>query len=172
MSRAARLILPSLLLLAACQSPPPPAPVAQPRAARPAARPVPARVEGAWSFGVAGDRCTAQVAHREATLGITAGPEKQVTFSATSPTRRASGRARLVFRGDDGNWEAPARGTGRSALATIPLDEQGEAHIRDLLGGGTASLQGPGVELPALVVPDAGVSGRDWYGCVARVAER
>ncbi|TPG59618.1 hypothetical protein EAH89_05080 [Roseomonas nepalensis] len=170
MRRAAWLLLP--LLLAACQSAPPPAPVAAPRAARPAPRPVPARVEGAWSFGVAGDRCTAQVAHREATLGITAGPGKEVTFSAASPGRRAGGRPRIVFRGEDGSWEAPARGSGRAALATIPLDERGEAYIRDLLGGGTASVQGSGAELPALGVPDAGVSGRDWYGCVARVAER
>ncbi|WP_156963768.1 hypothetical protein [Muricoccus aerilatus] len=165
-------LLLSLLTLAACQTPPPPAPVVTPRVARAPARPLPSRVDGAWSFGVAGDRCTAQVAHKEATLGITAGPGKSVTFSAAAPSRRANGRARIVFRGEDGNWEAPARGTGRTALATLPLDERGEAYVRDLLGGGTATVQGPGVEMPALSVPDAGVSGRDWYGCVSRLAQQ
>jgi len=161
-------LFPVLLALAACQ-PATQAVVTAPRAPR-AARPAPppGRVEGTWSFGVAGNRCTAQVTHREATLSITAGPRKSITLSLSSPGRRPPGRGRLLFRGDDGNWEAPARGTGRAAIASIPLDDTGEGHVRELLGGGTLSMQGG--ELPTLGVPDAGVSGRDWYGCVSRLA--
>lgn len=171
----AAVLLPPLLALVACQSAPPtppPAPRPMARPARPAP-PVPSRVEGAWSFGVAGDRCTAQVSHREATLGIAAGPGPTATLSVGAPGRRSTRAARIAFRGDDGAWEAQGRGgAGRVALATIPLDEAGEARIRDLLGGGTVTVQAQGTEVPALGIPDAGVSGRDWYGCVSRLAER
>jgi len=167
--------LPAILALAACQSAPPAGPPASrpvTRAARPSP-PTPSRVEGAWSFGVAGDRCTAQVAHREATLGITAGPGRTVTLSVGAPGRRSARSTRIAFRGDEGAWEAQGRGgAGRLALATMPLDEAAEGRIRDLLGGGTVTVQAQGVEVPALGVPDAGVSGRDWYGCVSRLAER
>lgn len=171
----AGILLPVLLALAACQSAPPaPATAARP-AARPArpAPPVPSRVEGTWSFGVGGDRCTAQVSHREATLGITAGPGRTATLSLGAPGRRGTRAARIAFRGEDGAWEVQGRGgAGRVALATVALDETGEGRIRDLLGGGTVTVQAQGVEVPALAVPDAGVSGRDWFGCVSRLAER
>ncbi|WP_158600853.1 hypothetical protein, partial [Teichococcus wenyumeiae] len=141
--------------------------------ARPAP-PVPSEVEGAWSFSVLGDRCNARVAHREMTLAVTAGPGQQANLSLTAPSRGlpVNRPLRIEFRGDGGNWQIPGRTSrGRVASASMPLNQTGEARIRDLLGGGTVKASGSGVSAPALSVPDAGVSGRDWYGCVARLAQ-
>lgn len=172
-----RIVSPALLLLAlgltSCQSaPPPPRPISR-QPARPAP-PAPSEVEGAWSFSVLGDRCNARVAHRQMTLAVTAGPGQQASFSLTAP---GSGLpinrpVRIDFRGDGGSWQLPGR-TNRSrvASASSPLNDAGEARIRDLLGGGTVKASGSGVSAPALSVPDAGVSGRDWYGCLARLAQ-
>jgi hypothetical protein len=131
-------------------------------------------VEGAWSFGIVGDRCTARVAHREMTLGITAGPGQKASFSLTAPGRSLSADrpVRLAFRGDGISWQVAGRtDRRRAASAAMPLDDAGEGRIRDLLGGGTVTVSGRGVSAPALAVPDAGVSGRDWYACVARLTQ-
>jgi hypothetical protein len=170
-----RIASPFLLLalgLAACQSAPPPRPVS--RAPTRPAPPVPSEVEGAWSFSVLGDRCNARVAHRQMTLAVVAGPGQQASFSLTAPGRGlpVNRPLRIEFRGDAGNWQVSGRSSrSRVASASMPLNEAGEARIRDLLGGGTVKATGSGVSAPALSVPDAGVSGRDWYGCVARLAE-
>jgi hypothetical protein len=135
---------------------------------------IPSEVEGAWSFSVLGDRCTARVSHRQMTLGLTAGPDKRASFSLNAPSRGlpASRPVKIAFRGDGGSWQLNGRTDQRRlASASMPLDAAGEARIRDMLGGGTVRASGAGVSAPALNLPDAGVSGRDWYGCVARVAQ-
>ncbi|MCG7360039.1 hypothetical protein MHZ93_02065 [Roseomonas sp. ACRSG] len=172
-----RIASPLLLLLAlglaACQSEPPPSRPVSRAPTRPAP-PVPSEVEGAWSFSVLGDRCSARVAHRQMTLAVSAGPAEKASFSLTAPGRGlpVNRPVRIDFRGDGGNWQLPGRTNGsRVASASTPLNEAGEARIRDLLGGGTVRASGSGVSAPALSVPDAGVSGRDWYGCLARLAQ-
>ncbi|MBP0446048.1 hypothetical protein J8J14_14820 [Roseomonas sp. SSH11] len=171
MTRAWSLLL--LLGVAACQAAPAPVRPVSRAPARPA-QAVPSEVEGAWSFGIAGGRCTARVAHRDMTLGITASAGQPANLSVTAPGRSLpAGRpVRLAFRGDGGSWELPGRTNGRRvASASLPPGEAGHGRLRDLLGGGTLRLRGAGVSAPALVLPDSGVSGRDWYACAARPAE-
>jgi hypothetical protein len=174
MNRPSPLLLSFFLALAACQAAPPQAP-RRPVTRAPAPAPAtPAELKGAWSFGIVGDRCTARVAHRDMTLGITAGPGRQASFSLSAPGRSlpAGGPLRLAFSGDGGGWQLPGRTDGRrTASASMPLNDAGEGRIRDLLGGGTVSVSGRGVSAPTLSVPDAGVSGRDWYACVARLSQ-
>ncbi|MFC7735535.1 hypothetical protein ACFQX4_06680 [Roseomonas sp. GCM10028921] len=169
-------LLPLLLAVAGCQSTPAPtsAPPARPapRAAMPAP-PKPPEVSGGWSFSIDGERCNARVGHREATLAITAGPEPRLAFSLSAPGTGlpASNPVRIAFKGEGSGWQLAARTDPRRlAYAAIPLDGTGEGRVRDLLGGGTVTASGRGVSVPALVVPDAGVSGRDWYACLARLA--
>ncbi|MBO1073848.1 hypothetical protein [Roseomonas marmotae] len=174
MTRIPLLLLSVSLGLAACQAAPLPAPVRY--APRPPAKPAPepSEVEGSWFFRVLGDRCTARVAHRDMVLDLTAGPAKRVGFTVSAPGRGlpASRSVRLHFRSDGGRWQLPGRTDGsRVASASMPLNTTGEGRIRDLLGGGTLRVQGSGVSVPVLALPDAGVSGRDWYGCLARLQE-
>lgn len=174
MTRTSSLLLLLALGLSACQTPPPPAPRTGARAPARPAPPAPSEVEGAWSFSVLGDRCTARVAHRQMTLGVTAGPGQTANYSLTAPGRGlpVNRPVTIGFRGDGGNWQVPGRTSrSRAASASMPLNDTGEARIRDLLSGGTVTASGSGVSAPALSVPDAGVSGRDWYGCVARLTE-
>jgi hypothetical protein len=131
-------------------------------------------VEGAWSFGIVGDRCTARIAHREMTLSLTAGPGRKTSLSLSAPGRAlpVRSRVRLAFRGEGTGWQLAAQTDAqRTAHAGTALDAAAEGRIRDLLGGGTASVSGRGVSAPTLSVPDAGVSGRDWYACVARLTQ-
>lgn len=152
----------ALLLLAGCQAA---APVPGPAARAPAVpRPPPAApVEGAWSFATAGGRCTARVSHADATLVVTAGPEPRVTFTLRGPARGG----RIAFGGADGGWTLRAAASPEGARASVPLDAAGEGRVQQLLGGGT--VRQPGSRQPPLRVPDAGVSGREWFGCLARL---
>jgi hypothetical protein len=173
MTRTSSLLLLLALGLSACQTPPPPSRPISRAPARPAP-PVPSEVEGAWSFSVLGDRCTARVAHRQMTLGVVAGPGQKASFSLAAPARGlpVNRPVTIGFRGDGGSWQVSGQTSrSRAASASMPLNDAGEARIRNLLGGGTVTASGSGVSAPTLSVPDAGVSGRDWYGCVARLAE-
>lgn len=172
MTRATLPLLLAMLGLAACQTPaPPPRPIA-----RAPARvvPPPAPVDGAWSFGILADRCTARVAHRDMALAIAAGPGPRASFTLSAPGRGlpANRPVQIGFEGDGGRWQLAGRGDARrNATAGLALDATGTARIQDLLGGGRVAATGSGVSAPALVVPDAGVAGRDWYGCVAKLAD-
>jgi hypothetical protein len=172
MNRVRRLLILALLGLGACQTPPPAPPPRAP--ARPAAPP-PSPVQGAWSFGIVGDRCTARVTHRDVALDLTAGPGRRASLAVTAPgwALPVSRRVTMAFRGAGGGWQlAGSTDAQRKAAATLALDDAGQGRLRDLLGGGTLRLRGTGVSAPPLILPDAGVSGRDWYGCVARPTEQ
>jgi hypothetical protein len=172
MTRAALPIL-VLLGLAACQAAPP-APYRPISRAPARVAPPPAPVDGDWSFSILADRCTARVAHRDMALAITAGPAKRASFALTAPNRGLppSRAIPMSFRGDAGRWQLSGRSDARrTVMASLPLDATGTARIQDLLGGGTLTASGRGVSAPALVVPDAGVAGRDWYGCVAKLGD-
>ncbi|HZH45769.1 MAG TPA: hypothetical protein VEY31_03965, partial [Roseococcus sp.] len=119
--------------------------------------------DGAWSFTAGATSCTARVRHAEATLSVTAGPEPRLAWTL----RGAARGSRIVFAGPEGGWTLRGTAAADGTRATIPLDAAGEARVQQLLGGGTASL--PGTRLPPLRIPDAGVSGREWFGCLTRL---
>ena len=160
-----------LLGLSACQAAPPP-PVRTRAAARPAPVVAPTTpVDGAWTFSVFADRCTARATHRDMSVILAAGPGERASLSVSAGNRIPAGATlRIAFRGDGGNWQLPAR-SDRRRLATAgwALDAAGQERIQDLLGGGTVTASGTGVGAPPLALPDAGVSGRDWFGCVSRL---
>ena len=158
----------ALLLLAGCETA---TPVAQravrPPASRPpAAAPTPpappaAPVEGAWSFSSTSTACTARVTHPDAALTITAGPGPEVAFSL-----RGARSGRMAFSGPDGAWSLRATAAGDAARASLPITA-GEGRVRQLLGGGTLSV--PASRQPPLRFSEAGVSGREWFGCLSRL---
>jgi hypothetical protein len=156
-------LLAALLLLAGCAQPQPPPAVGRrvvlpPRAA-PAAAPV--QAEAAWSFSIANGVCTASLVQDEATLTVAAGPGRDLSFVARGG-RRIS---RVAFRGAEGNWVL--RFPGSEGRVARRLDAVGERRIRALLAGGTLRYSRPGTRVLAVAVADAGVSGRDWFGCVS-----
>lgn len=161
------------LALAACQAPirtapyraPLPEPVAKP-VERPAERVQPAR----WSFRETEASCIAGLANAQTSVTVKAGPAHALSISVTAKTRSGtpSDQASVAFRGRRG-WKLPAYSSGVAVEASFPAGAQGLDNVLALLGGGQLSPHIEGVVLPDLIVPDAGVAGRDWYGCVARI---
>ena len=138
----------ALLLLGACATPStePPTPRA-PQIAAP--------VDGSWSFTTGDETCQAQVGHRGLALTIRAGPGPTIVFQPTP----AGG---LGFAGSGGRWRMRRAELGPGT--NQPLD-RALPRVQTLLDGGIISL-GSGRLLRA---PDAGVAGRDWFGCLARL---
>ena len=158
----------ALLLLAGCQ------PVAQPIVLRPplvalrpraeaAPAPAPARPASArWSFSVTVQGCEARATAPGVSLVLRTEADRTLRL-AVSGARGASERARLDFSGPDGDVSLPLRRAGGLLVAELPADEASADRASVVLGGGTLRLGGG----PALLsVPDAGVAGRDWLGCV------
>ncbi|MDP3417635.1 hypothetical protein, partial [Falsiroseomonas sp.] len=143
---------------------PPPAPPA-------AARPPPPlhEVAAGWSFSTASNTCTARITHPDAALSVTAGPEARVDFVARG-TDAAPRILSLAFRGPEGAWSRrlAARGA-EGAGVTQPLSPATQRRVLALLGGGTLTFARPGAAALRVTLPDAGVSGRDWFGCLARL---
>lgn len=161
------------LLLAGCQPAGqpivlrPPAPAAPPRpraeAAPAPARPAPAR----WSFSVTVRGCEARATAPGVSLVLRTEADRTLRL-ALSGARGASDRAKLEFAGPDGEVSLPVRRAGAALVAEVPADGAAADRAGVLLGGGTLRLGGG----PALLtVPDAGVAGRDWLGCVRPRAE-
>lgn len=155
------------LLLAGCQPAAqpivlrPPTALPRPRAeAAPApapARPAPAR----WSFSVTVRGCEARAAAPGVSLVLRTEADRTLRL-ALSGARRVSDGARLEFAGSDGEVSLPLRRAGGALVAELPADEASAERVGVLLGGGTLRLGGPAL----LILPDAGVAGRDWLGCV------
>lgn len=161
-------------VLAGCAAPPAafrPAP-SQSAQSRPAApRPPPPLhdVAAAWSFSVTQDSCTARIVHPDATLTVAAGPQAQVDFVALG-TEAAPRILRLAFRGPEGAWWRTMHARGaEGAGVTQPLSAATERRVRALLAGGTLTYSRPRDEPLRVTLPDAGVSGRDWFGCLGRL---
>lgn len=86
--------------------------------------------------------------------------------SPRAPTALRGGTAALAFVGPEGAWTlAGRRGTGQAVLVSLPLDESSVSQARTVLGGGQVKLAGNDAA-PMLAIPDAGVAGRDWFGCI------
>ena len=167
-----------LLALAACQPAPrviATGPFLPLPSARPAPRPrveAPARQQDAtWSFTVTGSGCEARAVGPDVSLAVRVANDRslQLTLasrSAASITGRAGASAQVAFAGNEGSWSLPARrGASQTVTVSLPLDETSVSRARTVLGGGTVRLSGREV-VPPLAIPDAGVAGRDWCGCV------
>lgn len=131
-------------------------------------------VEGAWSFSVANGVCTASVSHPGAAVTIAVGPAQMMRVTARVSSPGATGAARsiasgLAFMGRAGGWNSRLRRDGQAAMAEAPLDDAAETRLRALLGGGSLRLTRGNASLALLTVPDAGVAGREWFGCVSQL---
>lgn len=164
--------LPGLLLaalVAACAAPQPAQRPAPPRPAVPRPPPPLHAVEAGWSFSVGSGACTASITHPDATLSVTAGPEAQVDILARGG-EEAARIQRLAFRGPDGAWSRRLRARGAAGDGvTQPLSAATERRVRALLAGGVLTLSRQGTPALRVTLPDAGISGRDWFGCVTRL---
>ncbi len=118
-------------------------------------------VAGRWAFSTTSGECIATTSGTSRSSSITVRVDHAVHV-AVLPGRGAS---RLAFSGSGGSWTLRAAGTGRNTAATLPLDEDAVTHLLTLLEGGQLRLEG-GTRPTSLLLADAGVSGRDWIGCV------
>lgn len=128
-------------------------------------------VAAAWSFSFANGTCTASVAHPSAGVTISAGPTATmnlVTRVAAAPGRGSA--TRVAFNGPGGSWGLRLRRSGAEPpAAAAPLNQAAEGRLRALLTGGTLRLTAGSSPVAVLSVPDAGVAGRDWFGCVSQL---
>ncbi|NKC33298.1 hypothetical protein [Falsiroseomonas selenitidurans] len=162
--------LPVLWLLAAglagCAAPPPavPPPASPRRATLPRPPPAAPPVEAAWEFRVVSGTCTATLRHPDAVVEFAAGPAPMLRLAARGVAEGAARVTRLRFRGEAGAWSLVLR----DAPATERrLDAAMAERLRALLAGGRLGLSRQDSQALALGVPDSGVSGRAWFGCVA-----
>lgn len=167
-----------LLLLAGCEATAPPSPYQLHSGAAPldARRPASARrddtppavpVPVEWSFATAASECVASTSGPPRTPVFTARVDRAVHFAA-SP---GGGASRITFSGPGGSWTMRAARSGHDATATLPLNGAAVARLLTLLAGGRLRFEG-GAHPATLLLPDAGVSGRDWIGCAnARARE-
>lgn len=125
---------------------------------RQSAEVVPAR----WSFSTAAGECVAIASGPLRAPTLTVRVDQSVRVSA-SP---GEGASRLAFSGLGGSWSLRLPGKGRSASATMPLDDSAVGRLLVLLAGGRLRIEG-GARPASLILPGAGISGRDWMGCVS-----
>jgi hypothetical protein len=128
------------------------------RESSPPAAPVPVQ----WSFSIAAGECVATASGPSRAATLTARVGRTVSLAA-SP---GDGASRLAFSGPGGSWTLRTAGTSREAAVTMPLDGAAVGRLLALLAGGRLKLEGGGPRSATLLLPDAGVSGRDWMGCV------
>jgi len=138
-----------------------PAPVRVPDAA---SAPGPARIAGRWSFSVARAACVARAGALHGPVAVTIRVDEAV--HVTMAGSRGSGPAAIVFAGPGGTWRLRARSSGGLASATRPLDDAGVAELLAAIDGGAFSVAAGQWRSDTLTAPEAGVSGRDWIGCV------
>jgi hypothetical protein len=175
MTRRATLWL-SVAVLAACHGPPKPAPVALPvpplpTPPPPVQRPLPP-LPAVWSFAITNTACEAEAAHRDLALAVHVGNDGKVVLRLAGTVLRrhrwrAGTRAEFRFVGAAGLWALQSRfDADRTFVAVAPLDEISAGQVLELLGGGSLNTSAPADRIPALKIPDANVSGREWFDCV------
>ena len=160
----------SVALLAGCavQRPParPPPPRPPPHVAAAPVLHAPTRyLASRWSFSVTERACVARTEHPELGFSVTIGPAHGIRLTLTDAHSHRSEPAQLGFSGGSGHWLVPARRTGRVVAASLPLTDRGLSDVLALLNGGQLFARTVDGSLPGLNVPDAGVAGRDWFGC-------
>lgn len=117
-----------------------------------------------WSFSTAAGECVASASGPPRTPVFTARVDHAMHLSAAP----GGGTSRIAFSGPGGSWTMRAS-KGRDAAATMPLDGAAVARLLTLLAGGRLRLEG-GARPTTLLLPNAGVSGRDWMGCASSKA--
>ena len=162
-----------MTVLAACQAPPRvvatgPFPGAGTAQRRPDGQIRPQ--QAVWSFTVTGAACEAKASGRSAVLTLRVAGDRslRLTLSGSPRPPRAApgGAASIAFAGTDGAWTlAGRRGTGQEILVSLPLDETSVDQARTVLAGGQLKLANAEAAT-LLMIPDAGVAGRDWLGCI------
>ena len=166
-------VVPPLVLLAGCQVATPPFQRSSLVMLREAHRsafqaghgkqsPGVAAVAVRWSFSTTAGECVASTSGASRSPALTVRVDDAVRLAVTP----GSGASRLAFSGQGGSWTLRPEGKGRSATATLPLDEKAVADLLALLEGGQLKLE-EGARPATLLLPHAGVSGRDWIGCVS-----
>lgn len=126
--------------------------------------------EAVWSFTVTGAACEARASGPSVGLALRVASDRSLRLTLSGSRAltavRSGGAASIAFVGPEGAWTlAGRRGTGRAVLVSLPLDETSINQARTVLGGGQVKLAG--VETASLLaIPDAGVAGRDWFGCI------
>ena len=166
----------SLLGLGGCEAVPPgsPYPLHSGEISREARRAALPRREDAvpappvavqWLFSAAAAECVATTSGPARAPVFTARVDRAVRLSAAP----GGGASRLAFSGPGGSWTLRTPAKGRDASATMPLDGAATGRLLALLAGGRLKLEG-GAHPATLILPDAGVSGRDWMGCVSTKA--
>lgn len=159
-------------LLVGCQVPglPPPRQLHPSSSLRDANRPAAQRreelpateVAAEWSFSTAADECVATASGPPRTAALTVRVDRAVRL-AVAP---GAGASRLAFSGPGGAWTLGTAAKARDAAATLPLGNAAITRLLALLAGGKLKLEG-GARPVTLVLPSAGVSGRDWIGCAS-----
>lgn len=173
--------LAALLALAACQVPPlPPPPPPQPlHAPHRSHRPAPpsrrteqqssaaiataaADVSLRWQFSTSAGECVAEALGEGRSPGVSVRVDRSVHVTVI----RRGYTAHFAFTGPGGSWALRSTDSGRDATITMPLDKEAFANLRKLLEGGQLRFVDGGSPV-TLLIPDAGISGRDWIGCVS-----
>ncbi len=161
-----------LVPLAAChrQLPPAAAPVVVPRPPAPHVEAPPAPVGAAWSFAMAESACEAHATHRGLSLAVRVG-DNRIAFTLAGETvrrlhLRKGTRTQLRFAGSAGSWSVPARFGSGSFSTAVPLNQTSANNVLTLLSGGSLRTSAANGRVPVLRIPDADVSGREWFDCV------
>ncbi|MBV9747722.1 MAG: hypothetical protein JO157_02795 [Acetobacteraceae bacterium] len=124
-----------------------------------------AALAGRWAFSTTAGECIATAPATSRSPAVTV----HVDRAAHLAVLPGHGASRLAFSGSGGSWTLHAAGNGRSSAATLPLDEGAVTQLLALLEGGQLRLEG-GAHPASVLLADAGVSGRDWIGCVSAKA--
>lgn len=161
------------IALAACQAPPRvvatgPFPGAGAAQRRPEGQGRPQ--QATWSFTVTGAACEAKAHGRSAGLALRVAGDRSLRLTVSggprAPRATPGGTESIAFAGAGGAWTlAGRRGTGQAILVSQPLDESSISQARTVLAGGQLKLANAEAAV-LLVIPDAGIAGRDWLGCI------
>ena len=170
-----------LLLLAACQVPPPLPPLplhASRRLAHRSASPsrrihmeqqssaaiatTVADIPLQWQFSTSAGECVAEALGEARSPGISVHVDRSVHVTII----RRGYTAHFTFTGPGGSWSLHSTDRGRDATITMPLNDATFSNLRKLLEGGQFRFV-DGYSPVTLQIPDAGISGRDWIGCVS-----
>jgi hypothetical protein len=165
----------SVAVLAACHAPSKPVPIAlpvPPPPKRPRVQRPPPPLSAVWSFAITNTACDAEAAQLDLSLAVHVSNDGKVVLRLAGVVLRghrwrAGTRAEFRFVGAAGAWALPSRfDAGHTFVAAVPLDEIAAGQVLELLGGGSLSTGAPAGRIPVLQIPDANVSGREWFDCV------
>ena len=115
-----------------------------------------------WQFSTSAGECVAEALGEGRSPGISVRVDRSIHVTVT----RRGYTSHFTFTGPGGSWALHSTDRGRDATSTMPLDEETFANLRNLLEGGQFRFV-DGYSALTRLSPDAGISGRDWIGCVS-----